>query len=290
MDKILITGVTGNLGQSTVKEILKCKDKDVKIIAAARDIEKAKEIFHKDNSLEFRAFDFKSNELMEKALEEIDKVLLIRPPAISQVKEYILPFIKIAKKKKIKQMVFLSLQGVEKNPIVPHYKIEKYIKEEGIPYTFLRPSFFMQNLSTTHRCEIKEKNEIFIPAGMGRTNFIDVRDIAEVAALVLTEKGHLNKAYELTGGRGYTYEEIANIMSVILKRNITYKNPSIFNFFLRKRKEGMATAKIVVMIGLYTVIKLGKANHKANCLKALLKRDPINFRRFVLDYKEVWDE
>lgn len=286
--KILITGATGNMGQETIKELMKKNNNKLEIVAAVRNIGKAKKELSHFEGIKFRKFDFMDEESMKYSLEEIDQVLLVRPPAISQVEKYILPFIKMIKQSSVEQVVFLSLQGVEKNPIVPHHKIEKYIKAEKIPYTFLRPSFFMQNLSTTHRLEIKKNNEIYIPAGNGRTNFIDVRDIGEVAALVLTESGHLNKGYELTGQRGYSYEEIANILSVILKRRITYKNPSILKFFLRKRKEGMATAKIIVMIGLYTVSKLGKANHKTDTLKRLLRREPRDFRTFAQDYKDFW--
>lgn len=288
MRRILITGATGNMGQETIRELLKTNNENLEIIAGVRNVAKAKKELCKFAGIKFRKFDFMDNQSMEISLNGINQVLLIRPPAISEVEEYILPFVKMVKRNPIEQIVFLSLQGVEKNPIVPHYKIEKYIKEEDIPYTFLRPSFFMQNLSTTHRLEIKENNEIFIPAGNGRTNFIDVRDIAEVAALVLTEKGHLNKGYELTGRRGYTYEEIANILSVILKRKITYKNPSILKFFFRKKKEGMPTAKILVMIALYTVSKLGKANHKTETLKQLLYREPRDFRTFAQDNRNIW--
>lgn len=288
MKKVLITGATGNMGQETIKELIKINNNDLEIIAAVRNVTKAKKELSKFEGIKFRKFDFMDQQSMEESLERIDQVLLIRPPAISQVEEYILPFVKMVKSYGVEQIVFLSLQGVEKNPIVPHYKIEKFIKAEEMPYTFLRPSFFMQNLSTTHQMEIKENNEIFIPAGNGKTNFIDVRDIAEVAALVLTEAGHLNKGYELTGRRGYSYEEIANILSVILKRKISYKNPSILKFFLRKRKEGMETPKIIVMIGLYTVAKLGKANHKTDTLKRLLRREPRDFRTFAQDYKDQW--
>ncbi len=69
----------------------------------------------------------------------------------------------------------------------------------GLAYTFLRASFFMQNLSTTHCQDIRDNDEIFIPAGIGKTSFIDVRDIAVVAVKVMTEPGHENKAYALTG-------------------------------------------------------------------------------------------
>lgn len=57
----------------------------------------------------------------------------------------------------IKHIVFLSLLGVEKNPIVPHAKIEAMIKASGIPYTFLRPSFFMQNLLSQHGDELRNE-------------------------------------------------------------------------------------------------------------------------------------
>lgn len=286
MEKIFITGATGNVGKEVIEKMIK-KSADLKIIAGVRDFNKAREkISHKKVTL--RNFDFKDEKLIRKSLQDIDKIFLIRPPAISKVKKYILPVIKEAKRVNVKHIVFLSLQGVENNPLVPHYKIEKFIKQEEIPYTFLRPSFFMQNLSTTHRKEIKENNEIYIPAGAGKTNFIDIRDIAEVAALVLTEKGHENTAYELTGKEALSYYEIANILSDKLGRKIEYKDPAIIKFFFRKKKEGLNLGKILVMIGLYTVAKLGKADKTNKQIQNLLGKEPISFSKFVTDYKEVW--
>ena len=72
-------------------------------------------------------------------------------------------------------------------------------------WTFLRASFFMQNLSTTHRDDIRERGDVFVPAGKGKTSFIDVRDIADVAVKALTEPGHENKAYPLTGDVALNY-------------------------------------------------------------------------------------
>lgn len=285
--KILITGATGNVGRETIKKLLSNSNGQFKIIAGVRELNKAKKLLNYDK-LSFTKFDFKNKKLIKDSLQDIDKILLIRPPAISKVKKYIYPVIKEAKNKDVKQIVFLSLQGVEKNPLVPHYRIEKFIKKEKIPYTFLRPSFFMQNLSTTHRKEIKENDEIYIPAGEGKTNFIDVRDIAEVASLVLTEKNHKNKAYELTGNKALSYYEVADIFSEKLGRKITYKDPLVIKFFIRKKKEGLSIGKILVMIGLYTVVRLGKADKTTKKVKSLLDRDPITFSEFVQEYKEVW--
>jgi len=287
LEKIFITGATGNVGKETIKELINNNYKDHQVIAGVRDIEKAKKQLNY-NELSFRKFDFKDQSLFKDVLEDIDKILLVRPPAISKVKKYIFPFLKEIKKHSIKHTVFLSLQGVERNPLVPHYRVEKYIKEVGIPYTFLRPSFFMQNLTTTHLKEIKEDDEIFIPAGNGKTNFIDVRDIAKVAFLTLTEKGHINKAYELTGKNALSYYEIANILTEKLDRKITYKDPSIISFYKRKKKEAMNTGKIIVMIGLYTVAKFGMADSTTNEIEKLLGREPISFSEFVEDYREYW--
>jgi len=285
--QILITGATGNVGKETIKKLLNSKLENFNVIAGVRDLNEAKEKLNY-NKLRFIKFDFKNKKLIKKSLQHIDKMLLVRPPAISKVKKYILPVIKEAKINDIKHIVFLSLQGVENNPLVPHYKIEKFIKKEKIPYTFLRPSFFMQNLSTTHKKEIKENDEIYIPAGEGKTNFIDVRDIAEAASLVLREEEHKNKAYELTGKESLSYYEIANILSEELGRKIVYKDPSIIKFFIRKKKEGLSIGKILIMIGLYTVAKLGKANKITNEVQNLLGKEPIKFSEFVKDYKEVW--
>jgi len=286
-EKILITGATGNVGKETIRKLLNSSNDQIEIIAGVRDLNKSKKSLNYDK-INFAKFNFKNKKLIKNSLKDIDRMLLIRPPAISKVKKYIHPVIKEAKNKNIKQIVFLSLQGVENNPLVPHYKIEKLIKEERVPYTFLRPSFFMQNLSTTHKKEIKENDEIYIPAGKGKTNFIDVRDIADVASLVLTEKNHINKAYEITGKEALSYYEVANVLSEKLGREITYKDPSIISFFIKKKKEGLNIGKILVMIGLYTVARLGKANKSTNEIKNLLDREPIFLSEFVEDYKKVW--
>lgn len=113
----------------------------------------------------------------------------MRPPDLAIPKKQIEPAILYAKSAGVEHIAFMSLLLAEKNSFVRHHKIEKLIVAPGVPYTFLRPSFFMQNLSTTHALEIKSMNEILVPAGRGKTSFIDVRDIAAVAVEALTKDG-----------------------------------------------------------------------------------------------------
>lgn len=141
---------------------------------------------------------------------------------------------------------------------------------------------------TTHAPEIRELNEIIVPAGNGKTSFIDVRDIAVVAAKALTEPGHENKAYALTGNEALTYTEIAAILSEVVGRKIVYKHPSIFRFIVRMRKRGFPWQFIGVMVGIYTVARLGRAGGITSDTQDLLGRAPITFRQFALDNERCW--
>lgn len=183
-------------------------------------------------------FDFADCNTWKPALEGVDRVFLLRPPAISDVKTYLFPFIDVALQHGIKHIVFLSLQGVRFNPLTPHYKVEKYMVRKKAPYTFLRPNFFMQNLSTFYKDDIAKNDEIYVPAGKGRTAFVDVRDIGAVAAEVFTGTDHIGKAYTLSGSESLDYYQVAELLSSELGRTITYQNPSVADYVERLRANG----------------------------------------------------
>ena len=281
--KICITGATGNVGIEVVRLLLK---HNIPVVAAVTNIKKAGKLLPKGTDM--RRFDFTDSATYEETLKDIDTLFLIRPPQMADAKKEFLPFLQYLKKINIKKVVFLSLLGAEKNRIVPHRKIEDYIKKLGLPYTFLRPSFFMQNFNTTHRDEIKKNNELYIPAGKGKTSFIDVRDIAAVAAKVLNEPDHIGKAYSLTGNVALDYYKVAEIFSDELGRKIIYKNPSILSFILKNKKQGLPSGFIFVMVGIYSTAKLGFAAKVIDDFIQLMKRDPVSFQQYVHDYKDYW--
>ncbi len=285
MKKVLVAGATGNVGREVVKNLLKF---DVRVKAAVTKLEDISRLnLDSYENIEPVVFDFTNGSTFEKAFINVDKFFLLRPPAISNPKT-LYPVIDFAKEKRISQIAFLSLMGVESNRITPHYKIEKYIIQSGVPYTFVRPSFYMQNLSTTHLKDILEHDEVFVPAGKGATSFIDVRDIGEATAVVLTGSGHSNKAYTLTGGKALTYSEVADTLTEVLGRKIAYTDPSILQFWKRMRKYGHDSSFVFVMEGIYLVVKLGKASEITNDLKHLIEKDPISFKQFAKDYKDVF--
>lgn len=290
-ERILITGASGNVGLETVRALMKRPDQSqFVVIAGSRNPAGSKQ----DVSVqpdEFVPLDFTNVDTFDAALSGISRVLLVRPPQLASVDAYFKPFMDAMKRAGVRQVVFLSLQGVENNRLTPHYKIEQLIVESGVPFTFLRPGFFMQNLSTTHRNEIRLRNEIFVPAGNGRTSFVDVRDIGAVAALTLTSMTaeHLHKGYELTGSEALTYGDAARMLTAVLGRTITYRDPSVIRFIWQKwRKERTPMNFTLIMVALYTVSKMGKAAGITKEIDRLLGRPPITFQQFANDYRAIW--
>ncbi len=283
MGKILITGATGNVGGELVKI---CSHENVEAVAAVTDLKKSAGQFA--SGIEPREFDFTRPETYAGAMRGVSKVFLMRPPAVSNVRRDISPFLEYCRRERVEQIVFLSLLGAEKLSFTPHRKIELEILRLGVPYTFLSPSFFMQNLATTHRDEIKNDAEIFVPAGKGKTSFVDVRDVAFAAFLSLSGAQHLNKSYELTGSEALSYFEVAEILSDVLKKPIVYPNSSLLSFIWRNWRKHKNISFVLVMAIIYTTARFGQAGLITQELPKLLGRKPISFRHFAEDYKDCW--
>ncbi len=281
---ILVTGATGNVGREVVRELAA---RGATVRAAVFNAADAARL--PDGASETVRFDFLDPTTFPAAYDGVDRLFLMRPPPISNVKRDMQPAIDYAARAGVRHITFLSLIGVERNRIVPHAKIEKLLMQSGVPWTMLRCGFFMQNLDTTHRADLVEADDIFVPAGGGRTAFIDARDIGAVAARVLTEPGHASTAYNLTGSEALSYTEVAAIMGEELGRPITYSNPSPLAFARRFRQRGYPGGYINVMLGIYLTTRLGMAAGISPDVERLLGRPPITLRQYVKDYAKAFE-
>ena len=283
MSKILVTGATGNVGREVIRLLL---NQDCDVYAAVRNTDNAQQML--GSNIHYVSFDFTNPNTWASAFESVNKIFLVRPPALANVRKYIAPALNAAKQVGVQQVVFLSILGADRNRFVPHSKIESYIDQLGIPATFLRASFFMQNLNTTHREDIKTRSELFMPPGNGRTSFIDVRDIAAVAVRTLVEDGHIHKAYALTGGEALTYYEVADIFTAVLGKPIRYTNPSLLSFVGQICDRGLPMSFVLVMAAIYTTARLGLAGSITTDVEQLLARPPLTMQQYVEDYRQFW--
>lgn len=279
MSAVLVTGATGHVGADVVSQLVA---RGVAVKAAVRSLESST-----PSTATQVVFDFESPTTFEPALEGVDRVFLMRPPHMSKAKAF-KPFIDAMVTAQIKQVVFLSVQGAGQNFFVPHHGMEVLLKKSGLNWTLLRPSFFMQNLSTTHCADIRDRGEIFVPAGKGRTNFIDAADIAEAVAVCLTETGHARRAYEITGSEALTYAEVASILSEACHREITYPSPSSRQFKAHMRKSGHDDGFVGVMNSIYALARFGMAAGTTDDFEKLVGRKPHSLREWAEQNHRCW--
>lgn len=282
MLKILVTGATGNVGQEVLRLLL---FQDCNVLAAVRNLNSAKQIL--GSNIQCVPFDFTNPDTYANAFAQANKLFLVRPPALANIRKEIAPALDAAKLAGVEHIVFLSILGAENNPFLPHSQIENYIEKLSIKATFLRCSFFMQNLNTTHREDIKTRRELLLPAGNGKTSFIDIRDIAAVAVRTLIENGHQGKAYTLTGSEALTYYEVAEIFTSVLGKSIRY-NPSLLKFIRQMHSSGFGIDFILVMVAIYTTARLGLAGKITSDTEQLLNRSPLTIRQYIEDYRQLW--
>ncbi len=280
-ETFFVTGANGNVGKEVVRHLC---ERGQKVIASKRATSNQQDT----QEITYRYFDFTDPTTWDACLEGVTKVFLMRPPHISKIKRDLCPFLNHLKQKQIQQVVFLSVQGAETNKIVPHHTIETCIQESGLPYTFVRPSFFMQNLNTTHLAEIRDTHTLMVPTGKGKTNFIDTRDIGQICALVFFDQRHLNQAYTVTGERSYSYQEVAEHLSQGLGFSITFTTPHPFRFIALHLKQKRGLAMVLVMLALYTVVRFGKGDITTDTTQELLQRSPISLDRYIADHKALF--
>lgn len=280
MKAVFVTGSTGNVGVEVVKQLL-AREAYVKASALPG---RGKAVVEGAVSVEF---DFATPATFGPALEGVDRVFLMRPPHMADAKAF-RPFIEAMEKAGVRQVVFLSVQGAGQNIFVPHHGIEVLLKKSSLAWTFLRPSFFMQNLTTTHLADIRDRGEIRVPAGNGRTNFIDVTDIGEAAAVCLTTPGHEEKAYEITGSEALTYHEVATILSAACDRPITYPKPSAKEFKRHMKERGYDDEFVKVMGPIYAIAKFGMAAGTTDTFEKLVGRKPHTLKQWASQNVACW--
>ncbi len=288
MKKILITGATGNIGLTLIKYIDKIK-LDNKIIAGLRDLND-KERFSQYSDIDFVLFDFEKEATFDNALKDIDRVFLLRPPHISDIDKYFKPLFDKFKEYKINDIVFLSVQGAEISKVIPHNKIERLIKEYQFNYIFIRPSYFMQNLTTTLLNGIKEKNEIVLPSGNAKFNWVDVENISEVCAILLIEfDKYLNKSFEITGYENLSYPDVVKLMNKSLKHNIKYISMNPISFYFYKRREGLSSGFAIVMLILHFLPRFQDEPKISRFYEELTNKKPSSINEFINREKNKWE-
>ena len=278
---VLVTGATGNVGRAVLMELAAA---GVPVRAALRP---GGRVLDGVPTVEL---DFTDPATWAAAFAGIETMLLVRPPDVGNVARDLLPALAAARQHGVKHVVFLSVQGADRIRVLPHARVEAWLRTSGLTWTFVRPSFFCQNLSSTHAADIRDRDQIPLPAGAGRTAFVDVLDVAAVVACALVHPDqHLNRAWTVTGPRALTYTDVATALSAELGRPIRYTRPGVLGYARHARRTlGMPWSMVAVTTAIYTSARLGLAAGLTDDVHAVLGREPIDLREFVHREHASW--
>ena len=282
MSCVLVTGSSGNVGREVVRAL---RAQGVTVRAADRDPRRTGALF--GEGVEAVSLDFHDPRTFSCA-EGADSLFLLRPPAIANVAETLVPFVDEARRRGVRHIVFLSVAGADKNKLVPHHAVERHLMSSG-GWTILRPGFFAQNFGDAYRRDIVEDARVYVPAGRGRVAFVDVRDLAEVAALAFASPAeHERRAYTLTGPEAIDFATAASLLSEVIGRTIDYKPASVVGYARHLRARGMPWTQVGVQTVLHAGLRFGQAERVDPTLQRLLPQPPRTLRDYFQEHRDTW--
>ena len=277
---ILVTGGTGTCGGEIVSQLAAT---GTPFRAMVRDPGKALSL--KITGVEIVVGDFSKPETLGPALKRIDQVLLLTGPNPRQV-ELECNLVDAAKKAGVRHIVkFSAMTADPKSPSTfPnwHGQIEQKIKASGLAWTFLRPTFFMQNLLGL--AGMVKGGTIYQPAADSKAGFVDTVDIAAVAVEALTEPGHEGHAYDITGPELLSYHDIARIFSEVLGKPIAYQDIPPAAAKQAMIGTGVPEWTADAINQLMDQMRAGEYAKLSTAVQDVGKKDPVSLKAFLTEH------
>jgi uncharacterized protein YbjT (DUF2867 family) len=190
--------------------------------------------------------------------------------------EAITAFAETALESGVRRLVLLSGRGEEEAQ-----RAERAVRESGADWTIVRCSWFNQNFSEGFFAEGVAAGEVALPATSVPEPFVDVEDIADVAAKALSEDGHVGQIYELTGPRLLTFEEAVGEIAAATGREIRYVPVSIDEYAVAAREHGVPEDVIEFLRYLFGEVLDGRNASLTDGVQRAVGRAPRDFSEFV---------
>jgi uncharacterized protein YbjT (DUF2867 family) len=285
MNKVLVTGATGNIGSRVVKKL---QEQGVTVRAFVRNLDKARTVLGQD--LEFAVGDFSDAASVRRALEGIDSVFLACSNDPRQV-EYEIGVAEAAAAMGVRRIVKLSALGAEIGSPVAfwdwHGRIEQHLRASGIPTVLLQPSFSMTNLLGAAD-GVRRDGAIFAPAAGARISMIDPEDVAAVAAVALTSDGHDAQTYVLTGPEAITYERVAEELCAATGQRIPFV--AVPDEAAQQAMIGAGLPEFVAdqLIALFGALRRGAYERTSDSVRVLTGREPRSFAQFAREHANLF--
>lgn len=276
MTTTLVIGASGQIG-STLADLLAAQGQTVRR-ATSRAATQAGEV----------TVNMGTGEGLAAALAGADQLFLMCPPGYANQHELLVPAIDAAKAAGVRKLLMLSAMGANADDSIPLRRAELHLERSGLAWNVIRPNWFMQNFHTFWLHGIQSQGQIFLPVGDAKGSFIDTRDVAAVAAKLLSSDSFVNAAHDLTGGEAFDHHQVAAILSQAAGRPIGYTD--IPEDAMRQALLGAGLPAdyaefLLVILGAF---KAGHAERTTDAVQRITGQAPIRLERYAQDFKAHW--
>ncbi|HEY4208581.1 MAG TPA: SDR family oxidoreductase [Puia sp.] len=282
---ILVTGATGPLGSAIVSSLLKTTPAS-SIAVLVRDAAKVKDLAAR--GVEIRVGEYDKYDSLIKAFTGIDQLLFVSGNDVVNRSAQQANVVAAAKQAGVRQVVYTSFQRKNETASSPiafvakaHLETEEALKASGMTYTILNHNIYADMIPIFIGGKVLEAGTIFLPAGNGKVAYALRTDMAEAAANILSGKGHENKTYEITGSAALSYGEIAEIISEVSGKKISYVSPTQEVFREEMTKAGVPDHYIGLFAGFSEAARQKEFDHVDPMLEKLLGRRPVSVREYL---------
>lgn len=269
--KILVIGATGTVGRPLVKGL----------IARGEAVKAASRLGQSVNGAEGTLFDFANPDTIAAALEGVNRAYLLMPAGYMNVQALLLPFVQAAAARNVK-VVFQSVIGVDADDSIPYRQVEIALEKSGTSYVILRPNWFSDNFHTFWKQGL-DHGQIALPAGDGKSSFIDARDIADSAIAALTTSTFDGKAFNLNGPEALTYADAAVILSEVIGRPVQYTATSDEAFIDMLKGGGVPSDYAEFMASIFYPVRVGWTGAVTNDVATLTGKTPRTLKAYAQD-------
>lgn len=280
---ILVTGANGNLGSQAIDFLLE-QDSSEDIAGLVRSEEKGADL--KDKGVDIRIGDYTDYESLQKAMQNVDTLLLISSSSLEGRVQQHENVINAAEEAEVNHIFYTSIVHADEelSPLSPdHHETEKILKQAGIDYTIYRNTFYGEFLPM-YLGDALDTGEWYFPSGGQKINLALRSEMAEALANgLLSQAKHKNEVYEITSGQAYDLEEIAGLISKETGKDITYHDLPIADFQKNLEKAGLPDETIAMSTAVATTFVNGALNYTDDALTSLLGREPAAIEDFLPD-------
>ncbi|RFU81264.1 hypothetical protein TARUN_919 [Trichoderma arundinaceum] len=284
LGKILVTGAGGHLGGKTVDQLLE-KVPASQIAAITRDPYKLKRFV--DKGVSVHKADYLDYDSLLSAFQGIDKIMFIGAHAFTDRIKQHFNVVAAARQAGVKHVVYTSIQRREGSGIMlwdvteSDTFTEHALRSSGMAYTILMQPSFLDTFYLYFGVNALEEG-VRMPFGkQGKTAPVTRDDLAAANVAVLTQDGHENKTYKLSGNEAFSFSEIAEILSQVKGKKVSSVNISEEEYLNWHVGENMNKQMPQFRLSWVRTMNDGDFEETTGELERLIGRKPTEFRDYV---------